>query len=137
MFQGRYTRWNPIQALGGKRMFCEAVHDDWEGFRIWLRPDTAVGAMVIVSFSTVLYYGNSLEGRRLAAVSNASEMQFPHVFWIVEESALVTEFKRQAAGTADTLEITHYAFLSSTDCIDVLATMPPRFEVSGEEAMVE
>ena len=30
MFIGRYIRWNPIPLLEGKRMYCEAVHDDWD-----------------------------------------------------------------------------------------------------------
>lgn len=104
-------------------MFAAAVHDDWEGFRIWLEPET--GGTVMVTFPSHLFYANAPEGRRLSAVENSSEMCFPHVFWTVENSALITEFQRQAAGTADELGITHYAFLTSTDCIDVLATEQP------------
>ncbi len=125
MFQGRYVRWNPIATLEGQRMFGAAVHDDWEGFRIWLEPER--GGMVIVSFPSHLFYANSSEGRRLSAVENPADMKFPHVFWIVENSSLTNEFRRQAAGTADDLAITHYAFLTSTDSIDVLATGPPLF----------
>jgi hypothetical protein len=130
MFQGRYIRWNPIPKFEGERMYCEAVHDDWEGFRIWLRPERSDG-MLIVSFRTMLFYANSDEGKRLASVENQSDLKFPHVFWKVDNSSLVREFHRQASGTAERLEVTHYAFLSCTDCIDVLATEPPELVEGG------
>jgi hypothetical protein len=127
MYQGRYIRWNPIPTLEGKGMYCEAVHDDWEGFRIWLSPDPR-GGMIIVRFESVLFYANSDEGKRLSSVENQSDLEFPHVFWKVEDSALVTEFHRQSLGTCDGLNITHYAFLTSSDCIDVLSADEPSFE---------
>lgn len=108
-------------------MYCEAVHDDWEGFRIWLSPEPP-GGMLVVRFSSVLFYANSDEGNRLAPVLNNRELQFPHVFWKVDDSSLVAEFLRQSAGTCEGLLITHFAFLTSSDCIDVLATEEPQFE---------
>jgi hypothetical protein len=126
MFRGRYIRWNPIPQLEGKRMYCEALHDDWEGFRIWLQPDPH-GRMLVVRFEHVLFYANSDEGKRLAPVEKGEEMRFPHVFWKVENSALVEEFHRQSAGTCEGLPITHYAFLTSSDCVDVLSVQEPSF----------
>jgi len=126
MFQGRYVRWNPIPELEGQRMYCEAVHDDWEGFRIWFSPQKP-SRMLIVRFEHVLFYANSDEGKRLAQVENDAELKFPHVFWKVENSALLAEFHRQSLGTSESLEIIHYAFLSSSDCIDVLAVGEPSF----------
>ena len=111
-------------------MYCEAVHDDWEGFRIWLSPE-GNERMVIVRFPHVLFYANSDEGKRLAHVENEEEMKFPHVFWKVENSKLLAEFHRQASGTTEGLAITHYAFLSSSDCVDVLSVEEPIF--SGDK----
>jgi hypothetical protein len=127
MFQGRYVHWNPIAKFEGKRMYCEAVHDDWEGFRIWLSPEKPL-RMLIVRFEHAIFYANSNEGKRLSAVENDDEMDFPHVFWKVENSALLAEFHRQSSGTAESLDITHYAFLTSSDCIDVLSVGAPSFE---------
>jgi hypothetical protein len=126
MFYGRYIRWNPVPLLEGKRMYCEAVHDDWEGFRIWLKPETGV-SMLIVVFPAVLFYACSDESRRLAKIANDAPLNFPHTFWTVEESTLIAEFHRQSCGTTDGLQITHYAFLSATDCVDVLSIVPPNF----------
>jgi hypothetical protein len=133
MYQGRYTRWNPVPEYDGKRMYCEAVHDDWEGFRIWLSPDPHA-RMLVVSFPSVLFYANSDEGKRLSKVENDEEMKFPHVFWKVENSSLVAELHRQSSGTTESLDITHYAFLSCSDCIDVLATEEPVFRGGASDA---
>jgi hypothetical protein len=126
MFYGRYVRWNPLPALEGKRMYCEAVHDDWEGFRIWLRPERE-GAMLVVTFPSVLFYANTDEGNRLSKIANETALDFPHVFWKVEDSALIAEFHRQSCGTTEGLQITHYAFPSASDCVDVLSLEPPQF----------
>jgi hypothetical protein len=79
MFQGRYVHWNPIAKFEGKRMYCEAVHDDWEGFRIWLSPEKPL-RMLIVRFEHAIFYANSNEGKRLSAVENDDEMDFPMSF---------------------------------------------------------
>lgn len=132
MHQGTYTRWSPIPDLDGMRMYCEAVHDDWEGFRLWLMPDDRRGDMLVVSFDTVLSYASTPEWFRLGVIANVDELTFPHVFWTVGSSALVSAFRRDACGTVDDLPITHYAFLTSNDCIDVLASAPPRFIHSSQ-----
>lgn len=133
MFQGRYVRWNPLPQLEGQPMYCEAVHDDWQGFRIWLRRAPGEG-MLVVRFPYVLFYANSDEGKRLAPVENDAEMKFPHVFWKVENSSLIAEFHRQSSGTSETIPIVHYAFLTSSDCIDVLASEEPSFSGSAHDA---
>lgn len=127
MFQGRYTRWNPLSEFEGKRMYCDVVHDDQEGLRIWFSTEKPAETLM-VRFAHVLFYAKSHEGKRLSAVENDAEMKFPHVFWKVENSALLAEFHRQSSGIHESLNITHYAFLSSTDCIDVLSVDEPVLE---------
>jgi len=134
MWNGTYKRWNPLPRLEGARVYCEAVHDDWEGFRIWLRPEEHHLGIIVVRFGRRLFYTNSDEGDRLSGVVNEDELQFPHPFWTVEDSALVTEFRRQAAGVRDDVPLTHYAFLTCNDCIDVIATEDPVFVGPGDDA---
>ena len=133
MWNGTYIRWNPLPRLDGARVYCEAVHDDWEGFRIWLRPEEHHLGIIVVRFESRLFYTNSDEGDRLSAVSNQQELQFPHAFWIVQDSALVAEFRRQAAGVRDDDNLVHYAFLTCNDCIDVIAIGEPFFVGPGDE----
>ncbi len=65
LWGGRYLRWSPLPELEGQRVYCEAVHDDWEGFRIWLRHERTRGPVVVARFDSKLLYLNSDEGMRL------------------------------------------------------------------------
>lgn len=127
MWLGTYIRWNPILAYEGKRFEIEAVHDDWEGFRIWFKPHDTTKPMLIANFDSELFYSSSDEGDRLSSVNNDISSQLPHLFWKVEDSALVTEFKRQTGGVRNDDAIVHYCFLSCNQCIDVLCTTEPKF----------
>jgi hypothetical protein len=130
MWQGSYQRWNPVPKLEGIRMWCEAVHDDWEGFRIWFRPEDRTLPMLVVHFGHRLLYVNSDEGDRLSRVSEPPSGG-PHVFWQVHDSSLVAEFQRQSLGIRADNVITHYAFLSSSDCVDVLSLEAPTFRLGS------
>jgi hypothetical protein len=132
MFEGHYIRWCPIPAFDGQRMSCEALHDDWEGFRLWFKPKS--GPMLIVAFPSVLFYASSEDGARLVPpMTKDVPLQLPHLFWKVETSSLLAEYHRQSMGTRANWAITHYAFLSVNDCIDVLATEAPLFLEHGHE----
>ncbi len=133
MLKGIYKRWNPIPQLEGVPLYCEAVHDDWEGFRIWFAAENRnLGVVLIVRFDARLLYTNSDEGSMLNNIENFNEVQFPHTFWEVEKSALVEEFQRQSGGIYTDDKITHYAFLSCNDCIDVLSISEPTFSYDSE-----
>ena len=111
----------------GKRLYCEAVHDDWEGFRIWLRSEQCTEAMIIIRFDSIYMYVNSDEGKRLSKVKSDEKMSFPHAFWKVENSSLVREFHRQSVGVYEDDNVQHFAFLTCNDCIDVLSVEEPNF----------
>ena len=98
MWIGTYIKWNPIPSYEGKRFEVEAVHDDWEGFRVWFKPNDYTKPMLIANFDSELFYSSSDEGDRLSPINNDISNELPHLFWKVENSALVTEFKRQASG---------------------------------------
>lgn len=131
MWNGTYERWNPIPHLEGKRLYLEAVHDDWEGFRIWLRPEDQTKPMVIVRFQTVEAYFASNEGNRVSPISPVQELDFPHAFWVVENSELLSIVSKQSCGT-EFDGLAHFAFLSCDDCIDVLG-LEPEFIFESEE----
>lgn len=131
MFQGYYTRWSPCPTLDGKRISCEALTDNRQGFEIRLRPEA--GPDLSVAFPSVLLYVNSAEGTRLSRVANGEPLSFPHAFWRVTDSALIAEFHRQSLGTRQDWNITHYAFLTINDCIDVLATEMPVIRACSDD----
>lgn len=127
MWKGIYKRWNPVPKLEGLRLYCEALHDDREGFRLRFRSDDSSLGIVVVRFESHLLYTNSDEANRLAGIENADEVLFPHAFWKVENSDLVKEFQRQSAHLHEHDPLTHFAFLSCNDCIDVLSIAEPQF----------
>ena len=127
MWIGSYIKWNPIPEYAGELFDVEAVHDDWEGFRIWFRPHDVTRPMFIVKFENPLFYSSSDEGDRLTGASNDIFKEFPHLFWKVSESNLITEFKRQAGGVRADNDIRHYCFMSSNQCVDVLSLEDPIF----------
>jgi len=128
MWQGIYRKWNPVPHLEDKCLYVEAVHDDWEGFRIWFSSEKRdAGIITIAKFERVLMYTNSDEGFSLSAVRNSEQMKFPHLFWQVEESELLKEFHRQSVEILKDWKITHYAFLSASSGVDVLSACEPTF----------
>ena len=133
MWKGVYKRWNPIPQLENVRLYDDAIHDDEEGFRIWFsgEPSLFLG-IIIIRFEITLLYTNSPEGTRLNGIENFDEVQFPHTFWKVENSTLIEEFQRQSEGIYENDYITHYAFLSCNNGIDVLSTVEPTFNYDEE-----
>ena len=121
MWHGLYHRWNPLPQFEGKRLYVEAVHDDWEGVRVWLRAEKSDGkGIIILRFKTVEAYFSSDESNRLRKIKPEQTLNFPHAFWTVEKSQLIEILNDQSCETC-LPNLKHYAILSCTDCIDVLA----------------
>lgn len=134
MWQGIYRKWNPLPQLEDKGLYVEAVHDDWEGFRIWFGLENRnAGVVAIVKFESVLLYTNSDESYRLLGIKNSEQVKFPHLFWKVEQSELLKEFHRQSVQIYEGWNITHYAFLSASDCVDVLSVNEPTLYLLEED----
>jgi hypothetical protein len=123
MWNGIYKRWSPIPDLDGQRVYLEAVHDDWEGVRIWLRPEDSTKPMGIFRFDIVEAYFASNESNRISKMLPEQELEFPHAFWKVENSELLEVVSKQSCGT-EREGLVHFSFLSCEDCIDVLAWEP-------------
>ena len=121
MWHGTYNRWNPIPQLEGKRLYLEAVHDDWEGMRIWLRTEKSDGGgIIVVRFNVVEAYFSSDESNRLRRIEPEQTLNFPHAFWKVENSQLIDVLNKQSCETC-LPGLQHYAILACSDCINVLA----------------
>ena len=131
MWIGTYTKVDPIPKYSGMRFDVEAIHDDWEGFRIWFRPHDVTKPMLIAKFDSELFYSTSDESDRLDGSKNNIQSEFPHLFWKVTESNLVDEFKRQTAGVRAKDEIQHYCFMSCNQCVDVLSFSGPIYSGFG------
>jgi len=129
MWHGRYQRWTPIETWSRCRVYIDAVHHDWEGFRIWLRHDDPTKGMLIVRFENPLLYDAAGEHDRIGTIEpDQRALEFPHVFWTINESELVAIFHRQSCGIHNDRSVVHYAFLACDQCIDVLSAVEPTFD---------
>ena len=112
MWIGIYSKWNPVPEYEDMQFEIDAVHDDWEGFRIWFRPHDVTKPMLIAKFDSELFYSSSDEGDRLIGAKNSEVLKLPHLFWKVSESELANEFVRQSSGVREIGEFRHYCFMS-------------------------
>jgi hypothetical protein len=115
-----YQIWDVIP---GKdvRATVECVIDDWEGFRVLLRDHTTDRVFRINFGSHVAYINrdeSDLDGE--AARSNGLGRG---CFYRVQASEFEARFKSDSARRFDNLK--HFAIITDTDCIDVLATDEP------------
>lgn len=128
MWNGIYKRWEPLPEWSGCRVEIDAVHDDREGFRIWIQSHDPTKGFLIARFELALLYCSSDESDRIAGIQPANQtLEFPHVFWIIDDSELVDIFHRQSCGLHTERDVTHFAFLSCNQCVDVVSCGIPTF----------
>jgi len=88
-----YKKWTPVDSIP-KRMYCEAIHDDYEGFRILLRGEDLTLPMLRLSFESVLLYRNMDEGSMLRTLDLIKDIEiFP--LYIVDNSDLMNWFHEE------------------------------------------
>ncbi len=128
MWNGTYKKWLPIPEWCNCRVDIEAVHHDWEGFRIWLRHHDPTKGVLIVRFDSQLLYDSGAESDRIGEIQpKGQDLKFPHVFWTVEDSELISIFHRQSCGIRTNQKLNHFAFLACNQQVDVIALTPPTF----------
>ncbi len=110
-----------------KRLFVEAVHDDYEGFRILLRGDAATDRMLRVSFEMPLLYRKTDEGDRLKTVHENPAITQSALF-TVEQSTLVEWLASESDGMRGTDKMTHFLFACSNDVLEVISEFKPHVE---------
>ncbi len=121
-----YQKWVPIHSIPDI-LYCEALHDDYEGFRILLQGEASHSPILRVSFEFVLAYRNIDEGsafKTLEVLNDAERSSF----YIVQNSHWLTWFHEESCDIYKNRHITHYAILTSDDFIDVLSECEPVVE---------
>lgn len=121
-----YQKWAPIEGIPA-RLYCEAMHDDYEGFRILLKGESAESSVLRVAFDPALAYRNIDEGKLLKTISKI-ENPGSTTLYTVANSSWVDWFKAESSGILKGKEIAHYAIYTPNDCIDVLAEYEPKVE---------
>ena len=103
------------------RVSIEGVVDDWEGFRILLR-DHESDRLIRVAFGSHVAYQNRDESDLVGEAARSNGLG-RGCFYRVRNSEFAARFAADSARQFGTLE--HFAIVTGTDCIDVLATAEP------------
>lgn len=135
MAKNVYRKWEPVPDLPIE-MYVEALHDDYEGFRVLLKGRDERAGMLRIAFYYALTYRNVDEGDLISYDRQDEGGDLGRWgFFVVSTSDYLEWFLDVSHGLHDRDDITHYAIYTPNDCIDVLSKDPPKVEwLSGEHA---
>lgn len=128
----KIIKWEPFPEEKSKRFYCEGVHDDYEGFRILIKNDETSAPMLRLSFENALLYQNRDESYYFHHPNMQGEFEFPHPFYLLENSDLISEFHSGCSEIYRDWDIKHFAIYTCNDCIDVLSVNEPKAENLSE-----
>ena len=125
----KFELWKPLPDIPGD-LYVEAVLDDWEGFRILLRPHDPKKGMLRIEFEHTYAYRNMNESYRLTTWANwpgPAPAGNPGLL-LVRNSSWLSEFHSESQNVYHDEKIVHYAIFSPEDCVEVLSASEPRVE---------
>jgi hypothetical protein len=119
--QEQYVKWTPVTSIPNS-MYCEGIHDDYEGFRILLKGKNANDPILRIHFDSTIAYRNIEEGKRPKTLERITEKS---TLYIVKNSNWLKWISNESFGMYDNLDIIHFAIYSLNDWIDVLSVKHP------------
>ncbi len=114
-----------------KNYSIEAIHDDYEGFRILLRSDILTDKVLKITFNNHVSYRNTDESFLLKLFGNTDEKLLGKTFYLVCNSDYVDFFNESTMNLYTDWDVIHYAIYTISDCIDILSDQPPIIEWIG------
>lgn len=122
------TVWRPegFEQFEKLDVSVEAIHDDYEGLRIILKINSPLQAVIKLEFEAVLSYRNTVESYLLVLWHQHEKSIYGRTFYIIENSEYLAFLHQMSMNVYEKWDIVHYAIYTNTDCIDVLATAPPK-----------
>ena len=125
-----YKKWVPIQDIPSA-LYVEALHDDYEFFRILLKGKDSQSKMLRIFFDSIYAYRNVDESYRLRTW-NFFEGDRPSSLYTVDNSIWLKWFHEESQEVYIDRPITHYAIYTGQDCIDILSEFEPSVEWLNE-----
>lgn len=108
--------------------YIEAIHDNYEGFRILLRSSILEGKMLRINFNDKLSYRNTDESFYLKLWGSMNKEILGKTFYIISNSDYADFFNDQTLDIYRDWKIIHYAIYTNSDCIDILSIQQPIIE---------
>lgn len=121
-----FKQWKPVEGIP-KKLYCEAIHDDYEGLRVILKGEDNQSNVLRLFFETVLAYKNIDESYLLRTIEKI-DSPGESTLYTVENSNWIKWFCEESYDTIEKNSITHYAIYTPNDCIDVLSEYEPKIE---------
>lgn len=121
-----YKNWEPLKDIP-RILYCEGIHDDYEGFRILLTGEDERSPMLRIKFDAVRFYKNSDEGdllRTIASINNPGRSSL----FLVENSSWIKWFHEETCDIHKNKNFKHFAIYTPNDCIDVISEFDPTVE---------
>jgi hypothetical protein len=119
--------WEPLNNLPAV-LYCEAVHDDYEGFRVLLKGAGPTDDMMRIIFEGVVAYRNINESYRLKSLPlNESRTLFR-----VKNSTWTPWLCEESGGVLLAEKLTHFAIFTPEDFLDVVTQCDPIAEWLNE-----
>jgi hypothetical protein len=123
----RVQCWKPLRDLPNI-VSCEAIIDDYEWFRIFLRGyETEDRRFIRLKFEEDFAYRKLDEGdsRRTFALLTQNERG---IFFVAERSSFIDWFHAESFSIRQTTTLLHYIVFAVNDTVEVLASEPPVVE---------
>jgi len=120
--------WILIDGIQDQIMFIEAIHDDYEGFRILLQGENKNSNMLRIVFDNKLSYRNTNESYLLKIWHTNRKEILGKVFYIISNSSYIDFFHEMTGNIYNDWNLKHYAIYTITDCLDIISCYPPKIE---------
>jgi hypothetical protein len=121
-----FVKWEPVQGLPTP-LYCEALHDDWEGFRVLLRGEDPRSRLLRITFPSPASYRNTNESYLLRTWSEARDRPLCSLLNVLNSEWLAW-LRAENGPVVEGRSFVHYAILTPEDCIEVLSEHPPSVE---------
>ncbi|MBN0987334.1 hypothetical protein [Amphritea pacifica] len=118
--------WTPLDNIP-RVLYCEGIHDDYEGFRILLKGEDEKDSTLRLKFSQARAYRKFDEGDILRTIESIDNPGKSSLF-LVENSRWLDWFLEDGYKINENMGIKHYAIYTPTDCIDILSEAEPEVE---------
>ncbi|MFA6095073.1 MAG: hypothetical protein WC757_04285 [Candidatus Paceibacterota bacterium] len=121
-----YINWEPLKDIP-RVLYCEGIHDDYEGFRILLVGEDERSPILRIKFDSARSYKNSDEGDLLKTIASINNPGRSSLF-LVENSSWIKWFHEETYGIHKNKNFKHFAIYTPNDCIDVMSEFAPIVE---------
>ena len=121
--ENKLVAWNPIKEIP-RILYCEGIHDDYEGFRVLLKGRGVGDRVLRIMFNGLVAYRNINESYRLTSLPpNGTGTLFR-----VENSSWIPWICKESGGVLIPENLNHFAIYTPEDFLDIVDDSVPRVD---------